>query len=189
MKLSRRSFIKYAGITMAVGVASRYFKLAVATLDTISKPMRSLKVVRSTCSPNDTGACGMMATVSDGRIVSLIQAADYPEAEYNPRGCLKGLSMLKLIYGPDRLKHPLIRVGKRGEGKFRVATWEEALDYAMDFGRGLDRPLADRFVGMYVNDLTRDYGDRGRRAIERFLAEGSAAGLVPELRVEFVQPA
>jgi len=66
---------------------------------------------------------------------------------------------------------------------------KEALDYAMDFGRGLDRPLADRFVGMYVNDLTRDYGDRGRRAIERFLAEGSAAGLVPELRVEFVQPA
>ena len=66
---------------------------------------------------------------------------------------------------------------------------KEALDYAMDFGRGLDRPLADRFVGMYVNDLTRDYGDRGRQAIERFLAEGSAAGLIPELQVEFVQPA
>ena len=66
---------------------------------------------------------------------------------------------------------------------------KEALDYAMDFGRGLDRSLADRFVGMYVNDLTRDYGDRGRRAIERFLADGSAAGLIPELQVEFVQPA
>ena len=66
---------------------------------------------------------------------------------------------------------------------------KEALDYAMDFGRGLDRPLTDRFVGMYVNDLTRDYGDRGRQAIERFLAEGSAAGLIPELQVEFVQPA
>ena len=64
----------------------------------------------------------------------------------------------------------------------------EALDYAMDFGRGLDRPLADRFVGMYVNELTRDYGERGRRAIERFLAEGRAIGLVPEHRVEFVDP-
>ena len=42
---------------------------------------------------------------------------------------------------------------------------------------------------MYVNDLTLDYGDRGRLAIEQFLAEGSAAGLVPELQVEFVQPA
>lgn len=66
---------------------------------------------------------------------------------------------------------------------------KEALDYAMDFGRGLDRPLADRFVGMYVNELTRDYGERGRRAIETFLAEGSSAGLVPAFRVEFVQPA
>jgi 1,4-dihydroxy-6-naphthoate synthase len=56
---------------------------------------------------------------------------------------------------------------------------KEALDYAMDFGRGLDRALTDRFVGMYVNDLTRDYGSRGRRAIERFLEEGRAAGLVP----------
>jgi len=55
----------------------------------------------------------------------------------------------------------------------------EALDYAQAFGRGLDRPLTDRFVGMYVNELTLDYGARGRRAIERFLDEGRAAGLVP----------
>ena len=62
-----------------------------------------------------------------------------------------------------------------------------ALDYAMDFGRGLDRVLTDRFVGMYVNDLTRDYGARGRQAIERFLDEGRAIGLVPAgAAVEFV---
>ncbi|MBI5777834.1 MAG: molybdopterin-dependent oxidoreductase [Planctomycetes bacterium] len=85
--------------------------------------------IRSTCSPNDTGACGMMAYVKDGRIQTLIQAADYPEAAYNPRGCLKGLSTMNLVYGPDRLKYPLIRTGQRGEGKFRKATWEEALDY------------------------------------------------------------
>jgi len=66
---------------------------------------------------------------------------------------------------------------------------EEALDYAMDFGRGLDRSLADRFVGMYVNSLTREYGDRGRRAIEQFLAEGRAIGMVPDIDVEFVDPA
>jgi 1,4-dihydroxy-6-naphthoate synthase len=63
---------------------------------------------------------------------------------------------------------------------------EKALDYAMDFGRGLDRGLTDRFVGMYVNELTRDYGERGSRAIERLLEEGQAAGLVPETTVEFV---
>jgi 1,4-dihydroxy-6-naphthoate synthase len=64
---------------------------------------------------------------------------------------------------------------------------DEALAYALDFGRGLDRPMADRFVGMYVNELTRDYGERGREAIRRFLAEGAAAGVVPPLaEVEFV---
>jgi len=64
---------------------------------------------------------------------------------------------------------------------------EEALAYALDFGRGLDGKLADRFVGMYVNDLTRDYGERGREAIRRFLREGAEAGVVPPLPVlEFV---
>jgi 5,8-dihydroxy-2-naphthoate synthase len=55
----------------------------------------------------------------------------------------------------------------------------EALGYAMAFGRGLDDRLNDRFVGMYVNDLTLDYGERGRRSIQRFLDEGTAAGIVP----------
>ena len=64
---------------------------------------------------------------------------------------------------------------------------EEALAYSLDFGRGLDGKLADRFVGMYVNDLTRDYGARGREAIRRFLREGHEAGIVPHLAdVEFV---
>jgi 1,4-dihydroxy-6-naphthoate synthase len=67
---------------------------------------------------------------------------------------------------------------------------EEALIYALEFGRDLDAELTDRFVGMYVNELTRDYGDRGRRAIERFLDEGATAGLVPRVRsLEFVNPA
>ena len=66
------------------------------------------------------------------RIQSLVQAADYPDTEYNPRGCLRGQSSLNLIYGPDRLKQPLIRVGKRGEGKFKAVSWDEALDHVAD---------------------------------------------------------
>ncbi len=66
---------------------------------------------------------------------------------------------------------------------------ERALEYALDFGRGLDSALADRFVGMYVNELTRDYGERGREAIRRFLDEGAAAGIVPTPpAVSFVTP-
>lgn len=63
----------------------------------------------------------------------------------------------------------------------------EAVEYALQFGRDLDRNLADRFVGMYVNHWTLDYGPRGREAISRLLAQGAAAGLVPEVGpIEFV---
>jgi 1,4-dihydroxy-6-naphthoate synthase len=62
---------------------------------------------------------------------------------------------------------------------FGLANRAEALAYAKGFGRGLDDERNDRFVGMYVNDLTLDYGERGRRSIQLFLDAGTAAGLVP----------
>lgn len=58
---------------------------------------------------------------------------------------------------------------------------EEAVEYALQYGRDLDRELADRFVGMYVNQWTLDYGPRGREAISRLLEEGARAGLIPDV--------
>jgi 1,4-dihydroxy-6-naphthoate synthase len=58
---------------------------------------------------------------------------------------------------------------------------DAALDYALGFGRGLDRAKADRFVGMYVNDWTLDFGARGREAVRQLLARGHAAGVIPKL--------
>jgi 1,4-dihydroxy-6-naphthoate synthase len=64
---------------------------------------------------------------------------------------------------------------------------KNALDHAMRFARGLDRSKADTFVGMYVNDWTLDYGERGRRAICLFLDEGVKAGVITRpVTVEFV---
>jgi 1,4-dihydroxy-6-naphthoate synthase len=56
---------------------------------------------------------------------------------------------------------------------------DEALAYAEQFGRGIDRETIDRFVGMYVNELTRDYGDVGRRAVEELLVR-TGSGVVAE---------
>ena len=62
-----------------------------------------------------------------------------------------------------------------------------AVAYAQQFGRGLDRDRTDTFVGMYVNDLTLDYGPRGRAALERLYSESFERGLIPsKIRVEFV---
>jgi 1,4-dihydroxy-6-naphthoate synthase len=52
----------------------------------------------------------------------------------------------------------------------------EAMRYALQFGRGLDEDLADRFVGMYVNELTQDYGEEGREAVRELLRRGEAIG-------------
>jgi len=58
---------------------------------------------------------------------------------------------------------------------------EEALEYALQYGRDLDRAKADQFVGMYVNDWTLDFGPRGREAVAKFLAMGHEQGILPEL--------
>ncbi len=63
----------------------------------------------------------------------------------------------------------------------------EALEYAMQFGRGLDPALTDRFVGMYVNRLTQEYGDEGRQAVEELLARASREGAITQpVNIEFV---
>jgi 1,4-dihydroxy-6-naphthoate synthase len=64
---------------------------------------------------------------------------------------------------------------------------DEAMEYALRFGRGLDTDTADRFVSMYVNELTCDYGAEGRQAVEELLRRASELGLYEEpARVEFV---
>jgi len=64
---------------------------------------------------------------------------------------------------------------------------DQAMRYAMRFGRGIDFALADRFVGMYVNELTCDYGEEGRQAVEELLRRGEAIGAFPDpVRVDFV---
>jgi 1,4-dihydroxy-6-naphthoate synthase len=63
---------------------------------------------------------------------------------------------------------------------------EEAIEYAIQFGRGLDRTRTDKFVGMYVNNLTLSYGERGRIAVERLLGDAYEHGLIPQrVPVEF----
>ena len=70
-----------------------------------------------------------------------------------------------------------------------LSNREAAVEYAIQFGRGLDRARTDRFVGMYVNDLTLSYGERGRRGVERLMAEAFERGLIPQpVAVEFAGP-
>jgi 1,4-dihydroxy-6-naphthoate synthase len=72
--------------------------------------------------------------------------------------------------------------------RYALEHRQEALDYALKYARGLDPALADRFVGMYVNDWTVDYGPRGREAVRTLLGRAEKAGLVPgPLVVQFAE--
>jgi 1,4-dihydroxy-6-naphthoate synthase len=68
-----------------------------------------------------------------------------------------------------------------------LANRTEAMRYALQFGRGLDSALGDRFVGMYVNELTEDYGEEGREAVRELLRRGEAIGAFESpVHVDFV---
>ena len=71
--------------------------------------------------------------------------------------------------------------------QYSLDNREDALQYAMQFARDMDPALADRFVAMWVNELTLDYGERGREAVRRLLTEGHEHGIIPQaVDIEFV---
>jgi 1,4-dihydroxy-6-naphthoate synthase len=83
----------------------------------------------------------------------------------------------ELISRLSRLLHDSIAYG--------LTHRSDAVTHAMQYGRGLGRKETDTFVGMYVNDLTLDYGERGRTAVLRLLGEASEKGLIPPVNVVF----
>jgi 5,8-dihydroxy-2-naphthoate synthase len=69
---------------------------------------------------------------------------------------------------------------------YALSHRQEAVEYALQFGRGLDRTRTDTFVGMYVNDLTLSYGERGRQGLERLMKDAFDKGLIPQrVPIEF----
>ena len=74
------------------------------------------------------GGCHVKVTVEDGKIRRVEADQDSPQG----RVCARGALTPELLYSADRISHPLIRIGEKGEGKFRKATWDEALDYAAE---------------------------------------------------------
>ena len=88
--------------------------------------------------------------------------------------------------GPDLMKQ-LTRL-VRDTVKYSLANREAALEYAMTFARGMETGIADRFVGMWVNDLTIESGERGREAVRVFLGRGREAGIITkDFTLDFVE--
>jgi 1,4-dihydroxy-6-naphthoate synthase len=95
-----------------------------------------------------------------------------------------GGNAIRRSLGQERIAS--ISVALRESIQYALEHRDQALAYAMQFARDLDTPLADQFVGMYVNQRTLDYGDDGKEAIRRLLTSGYEARIISvEPRVEF----
>ena len=96
-----------------------------------------------------------------------------------------GANVARRDLGPERL-HDLSEV-LADSISAGLANRREAMQYALRFGRGLDPELGDRFVGMYVNELTQDYGEEGREAVRELMRRGEAIGAFDRpVNVDFV---
>ncbi|WP_105609436.1 dimethylsulfoxide reductase subunit A [Cronobacter malonaticus] len=145
--ISRRTLVKstaLGGLALAAGGISLPFgvrQVAAAVEHAISPPDE--RVVWSACTVNCGSRCPLRMHVVNGEIryveTDNTGGDDY-DGLHQVRACLRGRSMRRRVYNPDRLKYPMKRVGKRGEGKFVRISWDEALD---TIARGMKRIISD----------------------------------------------
>lgn len=105
---------------------------------------------------------------------------------------------LPLPLGANAIRRDLVKSGEAGDVcrillnsiRYALDHRDEAVAFALNYARDMGHDLADRFVGMYVNDWTLDYGPRGREAVRRLIREGVEAGIVPDGgEIDFIKPA
>ena len=145
--ISRRTLVKstaLGGLALAAGGISLPFgvrQVAAAVGQAISAPDE--RVVWSACTVNCGSRCPLRMHVVNGEIryveTDNTGGDDY-DGLHQVRACLRGRSMRRRVYNPDRLKYPMKRVGKRGEGKFVRISWDEALD---TIAQGMKRIISD----------------------------------------------
>ncbi|EKM6430206.1 dimethylsulfoxide reductase subunit A [Cronobacter sakazakii] len=145
--ISRRTLVKstaLGGLALAAGGISLPFggrQVAAAVGHAISPPDE--RVVWSACTVNCGSRCPLRMHVVNGEIryveTDNTGSDDY-DGLHQVRACLRGRSMRRRVYNPDRLKYPMKRVGKRGEGKFVRISWDEALD---TIAQGMKRIISD----------------------------------------------
>lgn len=151
-RFSRRRFLKTAGLsagTTALTVGTRPVLKALAVDRKSDRTSdETEKVVRCICRPNCFGYCALNVHVRNGKVVKTSQAS-FPDERYN-RICLRGLTHPQRIYSPTRIKYPMKRAGKRGEGKWERISWEQAMNYIADKLGSVRKKYGNKAVGWYV---------------------------------------
>lgn len=129
--VTRREFLKWAS-AMGLSIGTGSVSEVIGSVESRTRPfLLADKIIRTGCPAHNCGGrCLLKVYVKDGKIIR-IETDDRPGdslADPQLRACIKGRAYIRRQHHPDRLKYPMIRNGKRGEGKFKRATWDEALD-------------------------------------------------------------
>lgn len=137
-----------------------------------------------------SGHCDAGLLIHEGQLfyktLGLNKVLDLGEWWHNRTGLPlpMGGNVIRRELGADTIRQ--VSAALRDSIAYSLSHRENALEYAMQFARDMDTRLADKFVGMWVNDLTLDYTERGREAVRRMLAEGFEKGIIPnQVAVEF----
>ncbi|MDQ5847178.1 MAG: ABC transporter substrate-binding protein [Acidobacteriota bacterium] len=137
-----------------------------------------------------SGRCDAGLLIHEGQLfyqtLGLLKVLDLGEWWHDKTGLPlpMGGNVIRRDLGPETIRQ--VSTCLRESIAYSLAHREDALEYAMQFARDMDTALADRFVTMWVNDLTLDYTERGREAVRRLLAEGFEKGIIPNrVDVEF----
>jgi anaerobic selenocysteine-containing dehydrogenase len=111
------------------------------------------RIVRSVCSPNCTGSCGINVHVKDGKMLK-VEPAEFPDPRYR-RICLKGISMaMQRVDHEGRIRYPMLRKGERGGGSWQRLSWDDAFDYVAGKLDGIAKrygPESNAWISMTGN--------------------------------------
>jgi thiosulfate reductase / polysulfide reductase chain A len=149
MALTRRQFLKAAGLTAGAGLFAEPIFSQLSAMQPSAAP--ALSRVPTYCEIC-FWKCGAFARVVDGKVAKLEGNLVHP----NSRGklCARGNAGMGLLYDPDRLKSPLVSTGARGEGKFKKASWDEALNVVAEKMERIKRAHGAEALALFVHGST-----------------------------------
>ncbi|MCC6794112.1 MAG: molybdopterin-dependent oxidoreductase [Candidatus Hydrogenedentes bacterium] len=210
--IARRDFLRVLGVGLGAGIAGLPIQLLHAA-DPASNPLAGAvardweKIYRNqyrydsmfdwVCSPNDTHACRVRAYVRNGIVTRLGATYDYQDyadlygtkatVNWNPRQCAKGYTFHRVIYGPYRLRYPIVRKGWKAwaDAGFPALTPELRTQYKFD-SRGTDTFVraswqdAFRYVAKGLHSVARHYS--GEEGTQRLLSQGYQPEMVEETK-------
>lgn len=156
--IKRRTFMKWSTATgSAAVVAANTLPLRASAAE--SKPAEEeIKSVWSSCTVNCGSRCALRHQVKDDVILytETDNTGNDVYGDHQVRACLRGRSFRKRVYNPDRLKYPMKRIGKRGEGRFERISWDEALDTVADSLKRIKKEYGNEAI--YLNYATGTLG-------------------------------